>query len=420
MSDHVGGGGWVTRRTGLVPSVDLLTDTLVAHFANVSVSRSRPSPATDSSPASSDGRGHTTGAEKMTKLFEETTVGTVKAASRIAMAPMTRSRATREGHATELMAEYYSQRSTAALIITEGIQPSAAGQGYTNTPGLHSAEQVESWKPVVKAAQSNGAAFFAQVMHTGRISHPDIAGFEPVAPSAVRPEGQTFTYTGMQDYVTPRELTHDEIVEIIQDHVTAARNAVAAGFDGIEIHGANGYLTQQFLSVSVNQRTDEWGGSVQGRIKFAVEVVRAVAEAIGPERTALRISPANSLQGIEEGDSRELYLALLAELRDLPLAYLHIMEVPGTRELTKELRAAWPHTLVLNPHRDAERRQPHEAANDALEEVGADLVAFGSSYLANPDLPARLAAEGPYQTPDPATFYGGDHTGYVDYPTLKD
>jgi N-ethylmaleimide reductase len=355
----------------------------------------------------------------MSRLFEETTVGTVKTANRIAMAPMTRSRATREGHATDIMAEYYGQRSTAALIITEGIQPSASAQGYTNTPGLHSEEQVESWKPVVKAAQSNGAAFFAQVMHSGRIGHPDIAGSVPVAPSAVLLEGQTYTYTGMQDYVTPRELTHDEIVEIIQDHVTAARNAIAAGFDGIEIHGANGYLTHQFLSVSVNQRTDEWGGSVQGRVKFAVEVVRAVAEAIGPERTALRISPANNIQGIEEGDSRELYLALLAELRELPLAYLHVLEVAGNRELTKELRAAWPHALVLNPHRDAEPRQPHEAAQDALEDVGADLVAFGSSYLANPDLPTRLAAQGPYQTPDPATFYGGDHTGYLDYPTLQ-
>jgi len=355
----------------------------------------------------------------MSRLFEETTVGTVKTANRIAMAPMTRSRATREGHATDLMAEYYGQRSTAALIITEGIQPSAAGQGYTNTPGLHTAEQAESWKPVTKAAQANGAAFYAQIMHTGRINHPDIAGFEPVAPSAVKLDGQLFTYTGMQDYVVPRELTHDEIVEIIQDHVTAARHAIDAGFDGIEIHGANGYLTQQFLSSNVNQRTDEWGGSVQGRIKFAVELVRAVADAIGPERTALRISPANLGQGIEEGDSRELYLALVTELRDLPLAYLHIMEVPGSRELTKELRAAWPHTLVLNPHRDAERRQPHEAGHDALEDVGADLVAFGSSYLANPDLPARLAAQGPYETPDPATFYGGDHTGYLDYPTLK-
>jgi len=355
----------------------------------------------------------------MSRLFEETTVGTVKTANRIAMAPMTRSRATREGHATDLMAEYYGQRSTAALIITEGIQPSAAGQGYTNTPGLHTAEQAESWKPVTKAAQANGAAFYAQIMHTGRINHPDIAGFEPVAPSAVKLDGQLFTYTGMQDYVVPRELTHDEIVEIIQDHVTAARHAIDAGFDGIEIHGANGYLTQQFLSSNVNQRTDEWGGSVQGRIKFAVELVRAVADAIGPERTALRISPANLGQGIEEGDSRELYLALVTELRDLPLAYLHIMEVPGSRELTKELRAAWPHTLVLNPHRDAERRQPHEAGHDALEDVGADLVAFGSSYLANPDLPARLAVQGPYETPDPATFYGGDHTGYLDYPTLK-
>lgn len=355
----------------------------------------------------------------MSRLFEETTIGTVKAANRIAMAPMTRSRATREGHATDLMAEYYGQRSTAALIITEGIQPSPSGQGYTNTPGLHTAEQAESWKPVLKAAQADGAAVYAQIMHTGRVNHPDIGGFEPVAPSAVRLDGQLYTYTGMQEYPTPRELTADEIQEIIRDHATAARHAVEAGFDGIEIHGANGYLTHQFLSSNVNQRTDEWGGSVQGRVKFAVEVVRAVADAIGPERTAIRISPAFLQQGIEEGDTRELYLALLDELRALPLAFIHLKEEPGTRELVKELRAAWPHTLVVNPHRDNEGVAPHEAGHDALEDIGADLVAFGSSYLANPDLPARLAARGPYENPDPATFYGGDHTGYLDYPTLK-
>jgi N-ethylmaleimide reductase len=356
----------------------------------------------------------------MSRLFEETTIGTVRTANRIAMAPMTRNRANADGTATDIMAEYYGQRSTAALIITEGIQPSHVGQGYAGTPGLHTEEHVESWKPVVKAARADGAAVFAQIMHAGRVGHPSVKGHQPVAPSPVPAPGQIYTPEGMQDNVVPRELTHEEILDIIQEHVTAARYAVEAGFDGVEIHGANGYLIQQFLSDNVNRRTDEWGGSVEGRIKFAVEVVRAVAEAIGPERTALRVSPGSPTQGIEEGDSRELYLALLPALADLPLAYLHVMEVAGNRELTKELRAAWPHTLVLNPHRDAEGGlEPHEAGHDALEDVGADVVAFGWSFLANPDLPARLATQGPYTQGDHATFFGGDHVGYLDYPTLQ-
>jgi N-ethylmaleimide reductase len=355
----------------------------------------------------------------MSKLFEETTVGAARTPNRIAMAPMTRNRANPDGTATDLMAEYYGQRSTAGLIITEGIQPSPVGQAYPNTPGLHAPEHVESWKPVVKAARANGGLFFAQIMHGGRTGHPDVVGHHPLAPSAVRLGGQVMTSKGLQDTVTPREMTHDEILATIEDFATAARNAVDAGFDGIEVHGANGYLVQQFLSESANQRTDEWGGDVQGRVKFAVELIRAIADAIGPERTAIRISPTASYQDIEEGDSRALYQALLTELREIPLAYLHVVEAVGQRDLTHELRALWPHTLVLNAHRDAEPLPPHEAGHDAIEAVGADVVSFGSSYLANPDLPARLAAKGPYTQGDRTTFYGGDHVGYLDYPTLR-
>ncbi|MFY7068353.1 alkene reductase [Nocardiopsis changdeensis] len=354
----------------------------------------------------------------MPTLFEASTIGSARTTNRIAMAPMTRSRATPEGHATDSMARYYGQRSTAGLIVTEGVQPSLTGQGYPDTPGLHTAEQAESWKPVVKAARADGALFFAQLMHAGRVGHPDVRGLRPVGPSAVAAPGQIYTPTGRKDPVVPRELTAGEIRGVIREHVDAARNALAAGFDGVEVHGANGYLTQQFLSTSANLRTDEWGGSVRGRIRFAVELVRALADALGPGRAALRVSPASTSQGIEEGDPLALYTALLEELREIPLAYLHVVEAPGRRDLTRALRAAWPHTLVLNPHRDEDPLPPHEAGADALADAGADLVSFASAFLANPDLPARLAAGGPYNRPDRATFYGGDDHGYLDYPTL--
>lgn len=354
----------------------------------------------------------------MRTLFEAATVGSARTANRIAMAPMTRSRATAEGHATDAMARYYGQRSTAGLIVTEGVQPSLTGQGYPDTPGLHTFEQTESWRPVVKAARADGAVVFAQLMHAGRVGHPDVRGIRPVGPSAVAAPGMIYTPTGRKEPVVPRELTADGIRGVIGEHVDAARNALAAGFDGVEVHGANGYLTQQFLSVSANRRTDAWGGSTAGRIRFAVELMRALADALGPGRAALRVSPAGTSQGIDEGDSLELYTALLAELREIPLAYLHIVEAPGHRELTRALRAAWPHTLVLNPHRDEAPLPPHEAGADALEDAGADLVSFASAFLANPDLPARLAAKGPYNSPDRATYYGGGERGYLDYPTL--
>ncbi|MFF8729393.1 alkene reductase [Streptomyces sp. NPDC015171] len=354
----------------------------------------------------------------MTTAFDPIVLGGKRLTSRIAMAPMTRSRAFGPGaEPTELMATYYAQRAGAGLIVTEGIQPSPVGQGYPDTPGLHTPGQVRSWRTVTDAVHREGGAIFAQLMHTGRIGHPSLLpeGLSPVAPSAVTATGQVYTPEGPKDFVAPKELSEAEIRQTIDDFAVAARNAVEAGFDGVELHGANGYLIHQFLAPGTNRRTDAWGGGTEGRIRFAVEVVTAVAEAIGGNRVGLRISPGNPYNDMTEDNPGEVYEALLRRLAGLDLAYLHLMEGPD-RDLTARLRTAWPSTFVLNPF-----TYPDVTGPDALklvEDGTADMVAYGALFLANPDLPARLAAGGPFNTPDQSTFYGGDHRGYTDYPTL--
>ncbi|MFF2505606.1 alkene reductase [Streptomyces sp. NPDC058067] len=355
----------------------------------------------------------------MTTAFDPIDLSGVQLANRIAMAPMTRSRAGEGGTATDLTVEYYAQRASAGLIITEGIQPSAAGQGYAWTPGLHSDEQIASWRRVTDAVHDGGGRIYAQIMHAGRISHPSLQpeGGLPAAPSAIAPEGKAFTNDGFQDFVTPRELTADEIRVTIADYATAAQGAIAAGFDGVELHGANGYLIHQFLAPGSNERTDEWGGSVENRVRFAVEVVKAVADAIGADRTALRISPLNAYNSMPGTDSAEVYQALVAAIEPLGIAYLHVLEAtPEIREITADLRKRFSGTFFLNAF--TEGPTDHRAL--ALIEDGlADVVTFGALFLANPDLPARLGTQGPYNTPDPSSFFGGDAKGYTDYPALS-
>jgi N-ethylmaleimide reductase len=354
----------------------------------------------------------------MTTAFDPIVVGPHRLTSRIVMAPMTRSRAYGAGaEPTQLMAEYYAQRAGAGLIVTEGIQPSTVGQGYPNTPGLHTPGQIEAWRTVTDAVHAAGGVIFAQLMHTGRIGHPSLLpdGLVPVAPSPVAAQGQVFTHEGPKDFVTPRELSEAEIRQTIADFADAARGAIEAGFDGVEIHGANGYLVHQFLAPNANQRTDAWGGDVKGRIRFAVEVTAAVAEAIGGNRVGLRISPSNPYNDIAEDGPAEVYEALLERLASMDLAYLHMVEGPD-RDLTARLRKAWPGTFVLNPFTYPDVTGPE--ALKLIEDGAADMVAYGALFLANPDLPARLAVGGPFNTPDAATFYGGDHRGYTDYPTL--
>lgn len=357
----------------------------------------------------------------MTAAFEPIQLGDHHLANRIAMSPMTRSRAHGPGATvTELTATYYAQRASAGLIITEGTQPSAIAQGYPNTPGLHSEEQVVAWRQVTDAVHAAGGTIFAQLMHTGRIGHPSLLpeGLIPVGPSAVPANGHVHTQDGPREFVTPKELSDGEIEATISDFASAARNAIAAGFDGVEIHGANGYLVHQFLAPNSNQRTDRWGGPAGNRIRFGVEVATAVAEAIGAHRTGIRISPGNPLNDIAETDSADVertYTALVAALAPLDLAYLHLLET-SDRDLTRLLRTDWPGVFLLNPATYPEFTGP--SALELIEDGTADVITFGALFLANPDLPARLAAGGPFNTPDHATFYGGDHYGYTDYPTL--
>jgi N-ethylmaleimide reductase len=351
--------------------------------------------------------------------FEPFPLGNLRLANRIVMAPMTRSRAYGPGTTpTDLMATYYAQRASAGLIVTEGIQPSAVGQGYPDTPGLHTAEQVDAWRKVTDAVHAAGGVIFAQLMHTGRIGNPDLLPGDliPVGPSAVAAQGQLYTHEGMKPYSTPHPLTEQEIADTIADFVQAARNAIAAGFDGIELHGANGYLIHQFLSSNANQRTDGWGSTIDGRVRFAVEVTTAVTKAIGGDKVGLRISPGNGLGDLTEDDLDQTYKTLVAAIADLDLAYLHIGEAAGQRPLTASLRAQWPGVLILNPATEPNPTGPNELA--LLEDRTADLISFGALFLANPDLPARLAAGGPFNTPDRAGFFGGDHRGYTDYPAL--
>ncbi|MYS25051.1 N-ethylmaleimide reductase [Streptomyces sp. DvalAA-14] len=354
----------------------------------------------------------------MTTAFDPIDLAGLRLANRIVMAPMTRSRAYGPGLSpTEAAVAYYGQRASAGLIITEGTQPSPAGQGYPDTPGLHSAEQVAAWRKVTDAVHTAGGRIFAQLMHTGRIGHPSVSphGLVPVSASPVAPQGRIYTADGPREYVVPVALDEDGIRRTIADHVAAARNAIRAGFDGVEVHGANGYLVHQFLAPNSNLRTDAWGGDHEGRGRFAVELVRAVADAIGADRTGLRISPGNPLGDIDEPDPDPTYLALVRALEEIGPAYLHLTE-SADRALTLELRKRFSGVLILNARTVGRPSGPEELT--LIEDGTADMLSYGALFLANPDLPRRLRAGGPFNTPDRATFYGGDERGYTDYPAL--
>lgn len=357
----------------------------------------------------------------MTTAFDPVDLAGVRLSNRIAMAPMTRNRAHGPGLSpTQAMADYYSQRAAAGLIITESIQPSPGGQGYLNTPGLHSDAQIEAWRTVTSAVHAAGGVIFAQLMHAGRASHPRTlpAGLVPVAPSPVRPAGQIFTVGGRLDFETPAEMTEAEIQATITDFADAAANAIKAGFDGVEVHGGSGYLVHQFLSTNANLRTDEWGGSAIQRVRFAVDVVKAIAERVGASRTAVRISPGNTAIDTAEDDLHETYPALVDAISPLGLAYLHVRE-GAHRDLALSLRKQFHGPLVLNPAASADR--PAGPAELILIEDGAaDMLSFGRLFLSNPDLPRRLAAGGPFNPPDRGTFYGGGQHGFTDYPALSD
>ena len=351
----------------------------------------------------------------MNSLWDSVKLGNITLQHRFAMAPMTRSRAKPDGTPGDLAAEYYAQRASLGLIITEGTQPSDDGQGYTTTPGIYTDAHVAGWKKVASAVHKAGGKIFIQLMHAGRMAHPDNTPHhrQPVAPSAVAPGQQMFTPTGMQDAPTPRALTTEEIKATVQDFRHAAKRAIEAGADGVEIHGANGYLIQQFFAPNANLRTDEYGGSNENRARFALEVAKAVAAEIGAERTGIRLSPLGNSGGLNEGpEAADLYRYLVPGLDKLNLAYLHILHT-GDEKLVQDLRKAWTHAFLVN--------RPNATPENLDQDVKtglADLVPVGKMALANPDLVTRLQKKAPLNQPNPATFFGGGAAGFTDYPTL--
>ncbi|MEV0263248.1 alkene reductase [Streptomyces sp. NPDC050617] len=354
----------------------------------------------------------------MPSLFSSYQLGGLTLPNRAVMAPMSRVRAAAGGLATPAMATYYAQRATAGLIVSEGVQPSLVGQSNPGTPGLHTDEQRDSWRQVTDAVHANGGRVFAQLMHGGRVSHPDTTGFQPVGPSAVPGEGSVFTPHGPRPMPVPRALGTEEVPEHARSYAEAARRAVDAGFDGVELHGANGYLISQFLSSNANLRDDRYGGSIAGRIRFAVEAVAATVEAVGAARTGIRLSPGGGIWGVVEDDAAELNTALLAELARLDLAYVHL-EATADDDVLLQLRKAWPGSLIVNPAAPGGPRQAGPAEADRWLAQGADLISFGRAFLANPDLVERLRLGLPIAPVDEGTFYQGGDAGYITYPTYR-
>ncbi|MFJ5546271.1 alkene reductase [Streptomyces sp. NPDC093225] len=363
-----------------------------------------------------------TNAPVESRLFESALLGPLELPNRLVMAPMTRNRATADGVPRPIMATYYAQRASAGLIIAEASTPNAVGQTYPNITAIHDEAHVEGWRKVTDAVRAAGGRMFLQLQHGGRVGHPDNSGLVPVAPSPVPLPEPIHTPKGRQAAVVPREMTTAEIHSTVADFAAAARKAVDAGFAGVEVHAANGYLLHQFLAKGSNHRTDGYGGSVAGRIRFTVEVVRAVADAVGAERVGVRIAPGLTVNGIEEGDTEDIYPALVAALTDIGPAYLHLVFADPDQPLFRDLRRAWPGTLIANPVLGWGQPLPADGGRRAAERLlaaGADLVSLGRSFLANPDLVERLRTGAPInQVREEGLMYTGGADGYTDYPAL--
>jgi N-ethylmaleimide reductase len=355
-------------------------------------------------------------------LFSPYQLGPLQLKNRMVMAPLTRSRAEPGNLPSQMAAEYYSQRAGAGLIVTEATQAGSGGQGYIATPGIHSDEQRAGWRKVTDAVHAKGGLIFMQLWHVGRISHPDfLGGQQPVAPSAIAPRGvQTYTAQGFKDIPTPRALDTGEIPGIVDEFRRAAENAKVAGFDGVEVHGANGYLLDQFLEDGTNQRTDEYGGSVENRARLLFEVVDAVAGVWGSERVGVRLSPGGTFNDMCDCHPDQTFAYVARQLAGRNLAYLHLIEPtqPQGEHPSPDLsahffRPLYPGTLIVAGGYTLER------ANAVLRSGEADLVAFGQLFIANPDLPERFRKGAALNAPDKNTFYGGGAEGYIDYPTLE-
>lgn len=345
-------------------------------------------------------------------LFSPITLGALHLPSRVVMAPMTRNR-TPGQTPNALNAEYYAQRASAGLIVTEGVTPDASGRGYIDIPGLYDHNQVEGWRQVASAVHAKGGHIFVQLMHTGRISHPDfLDGAQPVSASAIAAPGEIYTHTGMKPHGTPRALEASEIPALIATYGRAATLAREAGLDGVEVHGANGYLPGQFLAPNVNHRSDDWGGTMEKRARFLLEAVDSAVAAIGADRVGVRLSPGGVFNDIHDPDAPTTYAYLAAELAKRNLAYLHLFDTRPGFDVAALMRAHYKGTLILNGGYDRAR-----AEADIASGLG-DLVAFGVPFLANPDLPARLAQGAALNAPDKDSFYGGSAKGYTDYAAL--
>jgi len=355
-------------------------------------------------------------------LFSSFRLGPLALPNRVVMAPMTRNRAGPGNAPTALNATYYAQRAGAGLIVAEASQVSPQGLGYPGTPGIHSAEQIAGWQLVTEAVHAAGGRIFLQLWHVGRISHPSLqpGGALPVAPSAIAPAGQAWTLEGMKPYVTPRALEIEEIPGIVAQYRQAAANAKAAGFDGVEVHAAHGYLLDQFLRDKTNRRTDRYGGSAQQRARLLLEVMEAVAGEWGAERVGVHLSPTNlAFNDISDSDPATTFSTAVRALDRLGLGYLHLVE-PGPADPVGEgprldalyFRPLWRGTLIANKAYDSDR------ANKTLTDGAADLISFATLFIANPDLPERMRRGGPFNTAERKTFYGGSAAGYTDYPAL--
>ena len=342
-------------------------------------------------------------------------LGNIELNKRLVMAPMTRSRAVERNVPNPIAATYYAQRASAGLIVTEATQVSPQGVGYIRTPGIHSAEQVAGWTKITEAVHRADGKIFLQLWHVGRISHPDFHGGElPVAPSAIAAQGQVITAKGPQEMVTPRALALAELPGIVEQFRNGAENAKAAGFDGVELHGANGYLLDQFLRDGANQRTDAYGGGIENRARLPLEVTKAVIDVWGADRVGYRISPNSPFNAMSDSNPLETFSYLAAELNKLGIVYLHVVDpaADGAKRVSPLLRRKFDRSLIVNGGFDL------DSANAAIRNGTADLVAFGTPFLANPDLPKRYRIKAPLNAPDQATFYVGEDKGFTDYPAL--
>jgi 2,4-dienoyl-CoA reductase-like NADH-dependent reductase (Old Yellow Enzyme family) len=350
----------------------------------------------------------------MPNLLDPIRVGDLQLPNRVIMAPLTRLRGTPDHVPTPIMIEYYTQRASAGLILSEATPVTPQGVGYANVPGIWSAEQVEAWKPITAAIHQHGGHIFAQIWHVGRISHPSfLNGDLPVAPSAIKPDGHVSLIRPQTTFETPRALDSHEIPGIIEAYRKGAENAKLAGFDGVEMHGANGYLLDQFLQDGSNQRTDNYGGPIENRARLMLEVTDAVISVWGAQRVGMHLAPRGDAHDIHDSNPAATFGYVATELGKRKLAFLCAREYFGPDRLGPQLKKAFGGTYIANENFTQEK------ANEVIESGEADAVAFGKLFIANPDLPKRFAENAPLNAPNPATFYGAGAEGYTDYPALN-